>query len=132
MLKICEQKELISKNDYYEIKYEDLLYNPSKYLYEIANFLDVTSNELWLKESSAIPKPFYLFKMDQQISNKKYQEVYSKIANTMKKFGYPLDEKYYKALRLKEIWRSLDYGKQRLFTFKEKFFSKIKKQFFQN
>ena len=98
--KIIIDSKKIPKNDYLEIKFENLINDTSKTLNKIGSFLELPEDNDWIKRSVLLPRAFYLFNQKSIINNAEYDYYSSIIKEEQQYFGYPLDKKYYKINKL--------------------------------
>lgn len=105
------QKELIPADDYLEIKYEEIVYDPVTILLDISKFLGVKGHPDWLLKAAIVPKPFYLRQVKSRLSKAEYLESAQDISALMKDLGYfPLGKKYYRGrFVFGETFRSLGH-----------------------
>lgn len=86
LLEVNKQNKLV-------IKYEDIVFFPTKSITKIAKFLNIQNDKRSLKKSITVPKPFADKTVNKKLSGDEYLFYFNKIKNVMIKFGYPYNAK---------------------------------------
>lgn len=92
LTKIWEQSERLDRQDYLEIKYEDLVLDTRKTLIQIIKFLGCAVDELWLLETSSTPDKGLIEKQKRQLNDKQWDSLTELIRPSLERLGYPLEK----------------------------------------
>ncbi|MFX0205929.1 MAG: sulfotransferase [Candidatus Hodarchaeota archaeon] len=131
VVKTLEEARAISSSDYCEIRYEDLIRDPTQSLGSIAEFLGFYPDKKWVKKASWLAKPFFLNRIEHRMSKKEYLAVAVHIYETLQRFDYPLDDRYYSGLGfVNELGRSIGYGKNKFVKRTKTYINLVKRHVF--
>jgi hypothetical protein len=101
----------IDDKDILTIRYEDILFEPKKFIKEIFQFLKLKTNTKYFSRAIQIPRPFPERSQVNKVGKQEYNELYSTVKNTMNKFDYPYIPKQKKDLKSKfqEFYRGRNH-----------------------
>lgn len=88
----------INRESRLEVKYENIVFHPTKEITRIATFLGIEGDRVSLRKAITIPRPFPEKHQVKKVNGLDYKRYYVTIKDTMEKFGYPYDERIERGL----------------------------------
>ena len=117
--------ELKNKNDFIEVRYEDLLLYPVNEIFRIVSFLEIDYDRRAFKKAVTIPRPFPEKHQVSKLERKEYEKNFEMVRSTMTQLGYPYDSAIQRSFReqVQEMYRGryayfLNYKKKLKSTIK--------------